>query len=481
MCESINTATNVDTLDTIPNIDEQTKLYDWINTKLKPNIEKKTRYGEVLTPLSIVDDMLTYLDDAYKKEHSISIFSIPTFKWFDPALGIGNFLIVLYYRLMKGLEPSFSNSEERKKHILENMLYSSEILASNISVYKKICNFNNFNNFKLNIHEGDTLKMDITKTFGIEKFDVVLGNPPYNIDGIKHKGQKNIYVFFHVMALNYWVKPDGYLLFLHPPVYRIPNHKIQHTKINLNELITHKKIETIKMYSISTLLKLMNVMINADVILIKNTNNDLLSKTKIIDTNDVCYHISIKPNDFIVNFGLNIMEKIKNKCTNGIVNLILNSEMHAQTIQLDESNLSLYKNIHGITKKGIKIVLSNKKHTYFNYPKLIINGIGSYNYVFHDIKGEYGITQSPVAIINPDSNTIKLIQSPLFHYIANATKVIGNNFNIKTAMFLPLIHSSLKIQNDSDLYKFFEFNEDEIKVINKYSIPIYKHQELVKN
>jgi hypothetical protein len=475
MCESINTATNVDT---IPNIDEQTKLYDWINSKLKPNIEKKTRYGEVLTPLSIVDDMLTYLDDAYKKEHSISIFSIPTFKWFDPALGIGNFLIVLYYRLMKGLESSFSNSEERKKHILENMLYSSEILASNILVYKKICNFNNF---KLNIHEGDTLKMDISKTFGIEKFDVVLGNPPYNIDGIKHKGQKNIYVFFHLMALNHWVKPDGYLLFLHPPVYRIPNHKIQHTKINLNELITHKKIETIKMYSISTLLKLMNVMINADVILIKNTNNDLFSKTKIIDTNDVCYHISIKPNDFIVNFGLNIMEKIKNKCTNGTVNLILNSEMHAQNIQLDESNLSLYKNIHGITKKGIKIVMSNKKHTYLNCPKLIINGIGSYNYVFHDIKGEYGITQSPVAIINPDSNTIKLIQSPLFHYIADATKVIGNNFNIKIAMFLPLIDSSLKIENDSDLYIFFEFNEDEIKLINKYSIPIYKHQELVKN
>lgn len=48
-------------------------------------------------------------------------------------------------------------------------------------------------------------------------------------------------------------------------------------------------------------------------------------------------------------------------------------------------------------------------------------------------------------------------------------------------MFLPLIDSSLKIENDSDLYKFFEFNEYEIKVINKYSIPTYKHQELFKN
>ena len=462
----------------IPNIDEQSKLYEYINSKLKPNIEKKTHYGEVLTPLSMVADMLTELDDAYKKVHNNSIFSNQFFKWFDPALGIGNFFIVLYYRLMDGLKTIFPNYEERKKHILENMLYASELVESNILLYKKIFNFNKY---KLNIHEGDTLKINILKTFGIHSFDVVLGNPPYNIDGIKHKGQKNIYVFFDVMALNHWLAPNGYLLFIHPPVYRIPNHKIQHTKINLNQLLTQKKIETIKMYDISTIYKLMNVMINADFIIIKNTNNDLISKTKIIDTTGVCYYMSIKPNDFIVNFGLNIMEKLKDKCSNGTVNLILNSEMHAQKIILDESISPVYKNIHGITKKGIKLVMSTKKHTYYNYPKLIINGIGSYNYVFYDRKGEYGITQSPVAIINPDINTVKLIESPLFHFIANSTKIIGNNFNIKTSLFLPLIPSSIKIENDYDLYNFFDFNEDEIKLIKYYSIPIFKNQNIIKD
>ena len=465
----------------IPNIDEPSKLYEYINSKLKPNIEKKTNYGEVLTPLSIVEDMLNNLDDVYKKEHTISIFSNPMFKWFDPALGIGNFLIILYYRLMDGLKLIIINNEERKKHILETMLYSSEILVSNILLYKKIFNFNKY---KLNIHQGDSLKIDITKTFGFASFDVVLGNPPYNIEGIKHKGQKNIYVFFDVMALNHWIKPNGYLLFIHPPVYRIPNHKIQHTKINLNQLITQKKIETIKMYSISTIYKLMNVMINADTIIVKNIKNDLTSKTKIIDITGACYYISIKPNDFIVNFGMNIMEKIKNKSKDGTIDLILNSEMHAQKIILDildANNCPLYKNIHGITKKGIKIVMSTKKHSCYNYPKLIINGIGSYNYVFHDHNGEYGITQSPIAIINPDNNTIKLIKSPLFHFIANSTKIIGNNFNIKTSIFLPQIPVSIKIKTDSDLYNFFEFNEDEIKVINDYSIPTYKDKEIFKD
>ena len=37
MCESIYAATN----DNIPDLDEPTKLYEYITSKLKPNIEKK--------------------------------------------------------------------------------------------------------------------------------------------------------------------------------------------------------------------------------------------------------------------------------------------------------------------------------------------------------------------------------------------------------------------------------------------------------
>lgn len=120
MHESIYIATNSHN---IPDIDEPTKLYEYISSKLKPNIEKKTRYGEVLTPLSMVEEMLSNLDDAYKKEENISIFSNPKLKWFDPALGIGNFLIVLYYKLMEGLKPIIINSEERKTYIRKHVIF----------------------------------------------------------------------------------------------------------------------------------------------------------------------------------------------------------------------------------------------------------------------------------------------------------------------------------------------------------------------
>lgn len=428
----------------------------------KPNITKKEDNGEVFTPLKLVDYILDELDEVYIKRYKKSIFTEPSMKWFDPAVGIGIFPIILYKRLMTNLP--IKNEEQKRKHILEKMIYSAELYDENVNIYKKIfCG----DKYKLNIYNGDSLKMDIYKEFNIsDRFDIVLGNPPYNSNGTKHKGNKNIYVYFSLNALNSWIKPNGYLVFLHPPVYRIPNHKIQHTKTNLNKIYTNKKICFIKMYSINQISKLMSVMINVDFIIIENAPNDS-NQTKIIDINNDEYYAIIKENEFIPNFGLNIMEKIKQANKYGNIELIMNSELHAQ-----KAEGTTYKNIHGIRSKGIKIFLSDKKHTFFNSPKLIINGIGSYNYVFYDKYGEYGISQSPIAIINPSLTTIKFIQSPLFHYIADSTKIIGNNFNIKTSSFLPIIPQ--KIETNNDLYRYFNFTKDEINKINEFSIPEYE-------
>jgi hypothetical protein len=452
-------------------IHEPDKLLEFINGELTPKEKEKKDNGEVFTPLSLVNEMLNEFDNAYIKEHGKSIFTEVGFKWFDPAVGIGNFQIIVYQRLMIGLETVIPHEEDRRKHILEQMIYACELTPKNVFIYKKIfCS----DTYKLNVYEGDTLKTDVKKVFNLsEGFHVVMGNPPYNANGTKHKGDKNIYVYFSVKALTNWLNTNGYLLFIHPPVYRIPNHKIQHTQTNLNEMYTTKKILCIKMYSIDETHKLMSVMINVDFIIIQNTPNILMSKSKIIDVKGSEYEMQIKPNDFIPNFGLKIMEKIKNKNQNGNLVLKLDSEMHAQN-----TTGSKYKNIHGIISKGIKICMSDKTHKFLNDPKLIINGIGSYNYVFYDQNGEYGITQSPIGIIRPSANTLQFIQSSLFHYISNSTKIIGNNFNIKTSLFLPVISQDVEIKNTTDLYRFFNFTKDEIIQINDYSIPTYKNQEL---
>ena len=435
---------------------------------------EKEKNGEVFTPIELINENLDKLP--------LAVWKSPDLKWLDPANGIGNFPIVAYYKLMEGLKdlPLYKDENKRSKHIIEEMLFMIEINNDNVEVCKHI--FKTINaKAKPNIICADFLngeaewKNELMKKKNIESFDIIIGNPPYNSDGIKHKGKKNIYVFFVIKGLAI-LKKDGYMSYIHPPTYRIPNHKIQHTKTNLNKIYTNKKILCIKMFSIVKTKKMMNVMINVDYIIIQNTANDDKYETKIIDVNEKEYNRIILPNTFIPNYGLNILNKLENSAKlNGNLKIVLTSEMHAQITTGDE-----YKNIHGIKRKGIKICFSSLPHSLQNKRKLIINGIGSYNYVFYDERGEYGFTQSPVAIIEPSPNTLQLIQSKLFHYIADATKIIGNNFNIQTSLFLPIIdEKKININNQLELYQYFDFSNEEIEEVEKYSIPQYNMNELI--
>jgi site-specific DNA-methyltransferase (adenine-specific) len=107
------------------------------------------------------------------------VWSDPTLTWYDPANGLGNFMIVVYLRLMKGLASKIPDEKKRKRHIIENMLYMSEINKKNVYICKRI--FDSGNQYAMNIHVGDSLTFDHTKKAGWpKKFNIIIGNPPYN-------------------------------------------------------------------------------------------------------------------------------------------------------------------------------------------------------------------------------------------------------------------------------------------------------------
>jgi hypothetical protein len=444
-------------------------------------LKEKEKYGKVFTPLNLIYDIVIKLP----KE----VWTKPSLKWIDTSCGIGNIMIVVYYLLMANLKAvsGYEDDAIRSKHIIEKMLYMIEFTAESANICKELFQLLNAA-AQPNIIQADFLN-DAAKWkeafSGVEMFDLNIGNPPYNIDGTKHKGQKNVYVPFVLKGLTHLNK-EGYLVQIHPPAYRVANHRIQSTQMNLNEVYTNKQILFIRMFNVETTKELMGVMMNVDYIILKNventnTNTNTKTKTKtntnttLIDVNNEQHQLQIYPNMFIPNYGFSILTKLANWVKkNGNVEIVLNSEMHAQTIEGTQ-----YKNIHGIKKKGLKICFSNKPHSLHYKRKFIINGIGTYNYVFYDEKGEYGLTQSPVAIIEPNQNTRQLIQSKLFHYIVDATKIIGNNFNKKTSLFLPLIaDDKVIIHNEKELYNYLKFSSNEISEIERYSIPTFLNCEL---
>ena len=110
-------------------IKEPDKLLEYIKDNLTPKEKERKSSGEVFTPIYVVEDMLDKLPTKVWKDH--------TCKWLDPAVGIGNFPICIYLRLMDGLKSWEKNEEKRRKHIVEKMLFMVEINKKSIDLLKE--------------------------------------------------------------------------------------------------------------------------------------------------------------------------------------------------------------------------------------------------------------------------------------------------------------------------------------------------------
>ena len=137
-----------------------------LTKNLVPKDFEKNQFGEVFTPLYFIEQMLDELP--------ASVWKDKTLKWFDPACGIGNFPIVVYYRLMHSLRNAIEKDAARSKHIIEKMLFMNELNKNNVTNCKKIFAMIDAD-ASPNILNKDFLQLD-----GEDKYDIIIGNPPYN-------------------------------------------------------------------------------------------------------------------------------------------------------------------------------------------------------------------------------------------------------------------------------------------------------------
>ena len=209
-----------------PSIDQQ-KILDYINEHLSPTGELKDTYGEVFTPMKLVNEMLDSLE---KTEPSI--FEDKNKKWLDPANGMGNFPVGVFYRLMQKLKGVSKNPKERAEYIVKNMLYMVEFQKENSAkarkIFKKLAPDVDANILTANTLTEFLVKKDkggYIKSFGEKEpveFDIIMGNPPFNPPkGETGSSGNNIWPNF-VMKSYSLLKEDGYLLFVHPPGWKKP-------------------------------------------------------------------------------------------------------------------------------------------------------------------------------------------------------------------------------------------------------------------
>ena len=414
-------------------IDKPEELLQFINDCLKPKqVERKT-YGEVFTPIPLIYEMLYTLP--------IECWSNPNLKWLDLANGMGNFMIAIYFKLMKGLEEVIHDEENRKKHILENMLYMSEINKKNCFIAKQIFDINN--EYKLNIYLGDSLLLDIKEIWNIQYFDIIVGNPPYNPDISKNNSKGQIIWPLFVKKSLEFLKENGLLLFIHPPNWRKPNHELHNLMFN--------NIQYLKILDEKTSGHFFrDCKIRVDYYLLCKNNKK--ENTIVIDEKNIESDLNIKNLDYIPNYGLSIHKKImelnieKLKC--------INPRSHDTTrdfVQKDEDEKHIFKLLNTISSKGPNYYYSSKIHPVQNKNKVMFSN-GRYIYPIYD-NGLLGGTQSVLYIETENevtgSNLINFINSNIFKFLIKTSKF--NNFAISHEFICRIGDLSRIIENIDDI------------------------------
>jgi len=386
------------------------------------DVEKK-KFGEVMTPIELVEEMLDTLP--------IEVWINPNLKWLDPANGVGVFPSVVVNRLMKGLEDFESNEELRYKHIVENMIYVCELQPKNMFLH--LCSFDPQDIYLLNIFTGSFLSEEFDKhckeEWNVDKFDVIVGNPPYQdseTNKVASRGAKrNLYQKFIVKSLDVYNK---YLIFVNPNGFLKQSNPNKLSEVLIS--ILNNNLKFIKL--------------------------GIQKYFKTVNTGELCYYIIEKSNNekltAIINhenetieFDFNkykFIPTIIHKETFSIIDKIMNLE--------DGINLNIQREVKQISDSNfVELKMMNNRLTTL---KVEYGDINNYNYMSNLIMKH----SNPLLLKNILNSNIFSYINKIFNYDGCIYHHFLNQFKIPV---------NLCVYKDKEIYQIYNLNELEIKLI----------------
>lgn len=374
-------------------LDDPTKIVEFQRIHSKPKEFEKKQNGEVFTPASLINEKLDKLE-----EYCPDIWSDPSRKFLDPANGIGNYPALVFHRLMKGLKDAIPNEASRKKHILEKMLYMCELNEKNVEVSRKV--FDPDGIYHLNLYQGSYLDFDPNNEWGVEKFDVILGNPPYQ-EKVGPRKTTPIWHSFVMKSISHLTE-NGYLVLIHPPGWRNIDGIYKQTQeimlgLNLKYLEIHDE-----QYGLSTF----KCSIRTDWYILQNKN---VSKTDTTvrfqdGTESV---INVKGLGFIPNAQFDRIYSLVAKQGEEKLNIIHDYscyETRKKWMSKIQTTTKIHPCIYTVNSKHNPTFFYSEKVTgHFGIPKLIwSNGANPGSLI--DADGIYGLTQFAYAIVDTPTN-----------------------------------------------------------------------------
>ncbi len=416
-------------------------------------------FGEVFTPDELIEEMLDKLP--------ASVWGNPKLKWLDPAAGVGNFFAIAYNRLMVGLGPVIKNEDARRKYILEEMFYFVELQDKNATLIQQIFNFDN--KIKLNLFYGDFEEFD-GSVFGIKKFDIVLGNPPYqsmHTETQRKAKNHNLWSVFTKKGFDL-VDEKGFLLYVTPPAWMSPSSKL------LSEIFLKNQLHFVNINECSRHFRGVGSLFSY--YLIEKT--PIYAPTRFVYDFKGGSKIMAQKGTSIYQLhpGIKFIPQLPTPEAFSILEKTVFSER-------PKFNISYDSDLHKFTKKALlseirnetfkfkvihtpsQMLWSSRPHKNQNRIKVFIPLTTYFESV---MVGTYGNTQGMGYMLCKNYEEAeavkKILLSPLYRFIANITR--WSNFNV------PMVVQSLptyplgKDLDEKSISSYFELNKKETEILN---------------
>jgi hypothetical protein len=364
------------------------------------DVERK-QHGEILTPFKELAEPMIKLVDKYDTE----FWKNKNHKVLDSSAGYGTFLILAAYKFMVGLKDEFPDEEERFKWIVENCLYYGELQAR--SVFSWLVAIDPYDEYKTNTYWGSFLTDEFDKhakeVWGVEKFDLIIQNPPYQ-EVVGPRKTQQIWGKFVNKSYNLLVD-DGYMNFVHPGGWRfITNRSMSDLKF-VNSIYKNNKIIYAEFHTYKDGKDIFGVETDYDIIFLKKQKND--GKSLVKTNKDGIIEVNMK------SFGNNIPTdniKLFNKLTTGDekVNLIFEFyyDHRKKILSTIKDDYFKYPVIYGLPLKGMKLLFSNENKVHFGISKLIL--VRASTKTILDTNGDYGMTEYAGGIVDTPDNLLKI-------------------------------------------------------------------------